>query len=527
MIKEHQTTQTTPGQPERRVIFTRPQVVNAGSDPSQHHPHYDVQLPDWMRLRDCIQSESVIKSKREKYLPRPAGMTGEYQDAYEGYIDRAHYPQICAYALQGALGVIITKLPEFNVPPQLEYILGDATKEGESIKQFFMDIIIEIFLTGKCPIMVDIDATTNKFKFVKYRAENFINWKEEVIGAETNLILAVMEEAEPASDDIFSHDTNKLYRVLTLDKEKNYVSRLFSDTGEYEEKAVTPSYMGKQINEIPLFVAGSINNSLDLQPIPLLSVANCSIQIYRKEADLSNSEYLSCNPTLCMVGASNDDDIPNVVGSSVMIVLPDPQARIFYTETDTAALSQVKEHITDLYDEAIRHGVAILDTRKGVESAEALRIRQATQSASIYSTYLSAVTAISDALKLMCDWAGYDKTQVDIDAPSALTYGIPDSNVIREIIEGFGKNVIPVEVIHRYLVGSGLLDQTVSLEEYMESLVAQRKIFDEAGLTVDTKGETVTLQDDPAKAEVDIKDKKVKDELQGATPPEDSKSNAE
>ena len=470
------------------AIHTEKQIISASSDPSIHHPDYDILAPDWATIRDAVQSESVIKAKREKYLPRPAGMTGEYADAYEGYLERAHYPQICPYALQGALGVIITKLPEFNVPKQLEYILEEATKEGDTLKQLFMDVIIEILLTGKCPILVDVLPKINEFKFVKYRAEGFINWKQETLGAEKNAVLAVMEEQMPSSEDIFSHDTETVHRVLMLDDAGKYISRLFTNEGERSDFLSKPSYMGKRIDQVPIFIAGSINNSFDRQPIPLLSVANCSIQIYRKEADLANSEYLSCNPTLCMVGASNDDDLPNVVGSSVMIVLPDPAARIFYTETDTAALSHVKQHIDDLYEEAIRHGVAILDTRKGVESAEALRIRQATQSASIYSIYLSALMAVKNGLILMCNWAGWDAKEVEVDAPSALTYGIPDSNVIREIIDGFGQNVIPVEVIHRYLIGSGLLDQTVSLGEYMESLIAQRKIFDETGLTVDSSG---------------------------------------
>jgi len=466
-------------------VYTGTQKIVDGSDPSTKHPDYELLEKDWDRIRDCIHSESVIKSKREKYLPRPAGMTGEYAEAYDAYLERAHYPQICSYALAGALGVIITKLPEFNVPKQLEYILDDATKDGSTIQQLFMDVVIEILQTGRCPVVVDISGDINKFKFVKYTAESFINWKEETVAAEKSLIMGTLKEQMPKTDDIFSHDTVDIYRVLTLE-DGHYVSHIFEEDGrELEDFLTKPTYMGKTIDEIPLFVAGSINNSTDSQPIPLLSVANCSIQIYRKEADLANSEFLSCNPTLCMVGASNDDDLPNVVGSSVMIVLPDPQARIFYTETDTAALRHVKTHIDDLYEEAIRHGVAILDTRKGVESAEALRIRQATQSASIYSIYLSALNALKSGLQLMCKWAGWNPEDIVVDAPSALTYGIPDSNVIRSIIEGFGNNVVPLSVIHKYLVGSGLLDQTISLKEYMEQLIEGKEIFEEAGLTND------------------------------------------
>jgi hypothetical protein len=448
-----------------------PKTVHSSSV-STEHADYVKFKKSWVRVRDCMEGEDTIKNKSETYLPRPSGMSGEYADAYEPYKERAHFPLITSYALQGALGIVITKLPEFNVPKQLEYIIKTATKDGRSLQQLFLDMIIEIFQTGRSPLLVDIVSAKNEFRFVQYKAEDFINWKTALVEDEKNLILGVLKEVRPLSDDIFSHDTEDVYRVLNLNENGEYFTTLHTDDGiDYE---VIPNFRGKSLKKIPLFLAGSINNSFGMQPIPLIAVANCSIQIYRKEADLANSEYLSCNPTLCIVGASNDEGLPNVVGSSVMIVLPNEQARIFYTITDTAALTHVKAHITDLYDEAIRHGVAILDARKGVEAAESLRIRQSTQSASIYSVFLAAMNAIKQGLMVMCTWGGFDDKEVILDAPSSLTQGIPDSSVLKEIIEGYGREVVPLPVIHRYLIYSGLLDQTVGFEDYVLLLNASK-----------------------------------------------------
>ncbi len=453
------------------------QTITSRSDPSTEHPDYTAIKADWTRVRDCISGESKIKSKKTAYLPQPAGMTGVYASAYDAYIERAHFPLVTSYSLQGALGVVITKLPEFNLPKQLEYLLETATKEGDSLAQLFMDIVVDVFTTGRCPLVVDVVQDTNQFKFVKYQAEDLVNWKQEAIGSEKNLILGVIKEKLPENDDILAHTTEDVYRVMYIQDGK-FTSRAFKDAGtEIEDLLTSPSYMGKSIDFIPLFVAGSINTNIDIQPIPLLATANCAIQIYRKEADLSNSEFLTCNPTLIMTGVTDDDDIPNVVGSSVLINLPDPQSRAFYTQTDTVALQHVKEHIKDLYEEAIRHGVAILDARKGVEAAEALRIRQATQSASIYSIYLSALNVIHEGLVAMCTWGGFDASEISIDAPTSLTTGIPDSAVIKEIIEGFGKNVIPLSVIHRYLIASDLIDNKISFDDYMNQLTEQRAII--------------------------------------------------
>lgn len=461
---------------------------------STTHPDYALRFKEWTRVRDCIKGEDVIKSKGETYLPRPSGMKGAYAAAYAPYKDRAHFPLVCSYALQGALGVIITKLPEFKVPKALEYIIKESTKDGRSLQQLFTDTIIEIFETGRVPIAIDIVEETNQFKFVQYKAEDLINWKSAVSGAVKSISMATIKGAEENQNNPFSHADTDTFRVMHLAQGYDPITKLerteyrvavFGENGVngFTEE-IAPNFMGRTIDEIPLLMAGSINNSFNIQPIPLISVANCSVQIYRKEADLANSEFLSCNPTLCVVGATADDNLPNVVGSSVMIVIPNEAARIFYTQTDTAALTHVSSHIESLYEEAIRHGVAILDARKGVEAAEALRIRQATQSASLYSIYTSALNSIIQGLKLMCKWAGYDQEQVSVDAPTSLTFGIPDSSLLKELIVGFSDSgIIPIDIVHRYLVSSGLLDQTINKQDYLELIKENKKLKLDLGLT--------------------------------------------
>lgn len=488
------------------------------------HADYPLRLKEWTKVRDCMKGEEVIKSKNETYLPRPEGMKGAYASAYIPYKERAHFPLICSYALTGALGIIINKLPEFKVPKQLEYILTEATKDGRSLQQLFIDTIIEVFITGRVPIAIDIIEETNQFRFVQYKAEDLTNWKSSLHDTVKSVAIAVLKEQQEDPYNIFTTTGSDLYRVLHIEKyidpydgvEKDlFKISVFGENGEEGDFSheIIPKYMGKVIDEIPLFMAGSINNSFNIQPIPMIAVANCSIQIYRKEADLANSEFLSCNPTLVVTGAVSDNNIPNVVGSSVMIVIPNEMARVAYTKTDTAALTHVKAHITDLYEEAIRHGVSVLDARKGVEAAEALRIRQETQSATLYSIYISVLNCIESGLKMMCKWANLDKEGVSVDGPSSLSIGIPDSALLKELISGFGESgVVPIEVVHRYMVSSGLLDQTINYEDYLKMLEENKELKKKLGLdknSLDKNISTNNNEDDPSnpakKTEIDVK----------------------
>ena len=120
-------------------------------------------------------------------------------------------------------------------------------------------------------------------------------------------------------------------------------------------------------------------------------------------------------------------------------------------------------------------------------SAEALRIRQATQSASVYSVYLSAVNSIKNGLLFMRKWAGYNKDDIVIDAPSSLTFGVPDSSIIKEVVEGFGNGIIPLTVIHKYLISSGLLDQTIGFEDYVTLLQSDKVLKKDLEITKDKR----------------------------------------
>lgn len=460
---------------------------------SNPHKKYSIRAPEWLKVRDCMDGEAAIKAKSEMYLPRPEGMSKEYSKSYDSYKERAHFPLIVPYALSGALGVIITKLPDFNLPPQLDYLKKEATKDGRSLQQLFIDILIENFQTGRVPIALDVIEELNEFRFVQYAAEDLINWKRSIGTTVKSIAVAVLkEEVASTPANMFQTTQSEMYKVMHLEEYTNEIGEeknvfkvsIFGENGSDDfSREVVPLFMGKPLDEVPLFMSGSINNSFDVQPIPLIAVANCSVQIYRKEADLANSEFLSCNPTLVVTGAVADGNMPNVVGSSVMIVIPNELARVSYTRTDTAALTHVKEHIKDLYEEAIRHGVSILDSRKGVEAAEALRIRQATQSASLYSLYLSVLTSMVQGLKMMCKWGGYDPELVVADAPTSLTFGIPDSNLLKEIIAGFAETgVIPISIVHKYLVSSGLLEQTVSYEEYLSMVEENVALKEKLGI---------------------------------------------
>ena len=88
----------------------------------------------------------------------------------------------------------------------------------------------------------------------------------------------------------------------------------------------------------------------------------------------------------------------------------------------------------------------------------------------------------------MCKWGGYNPEEVTVDAPTSLTFGIPDAALLKELVTGFATTgIIPIDVVHKYLVASGLLDQTISLKDYLTMIEENKKLRKELGLTMEKK----------------------------------------
>ena len=75
----------------------------------------------------------------------------------------------------------------------------------------------------------------------------------------------------------------------------------FYTVTEYDEEDVSsseddvdvkvPLVMGRPLSELPFKIIGALTNEPNVDPAPLLPVALTALQIYIKNADLSQAEY--------------------------------------------------------------------------------------------------------------------------------------------------------------------------------------------------------------------------------------------
>lgn len=420
---------------------------------SFRHPGYDRRRFGWRTVRDCIEGSSAVKRANTVYLPMPSGMssmTTSYQvgrfngnggdmlafdgrpdgqndyfrlydpshhvnPVYEAYKKRSRFPGVTSFLLRGLLGLATMRPNVYKLDPKMAINEDFLTRDGKTMETLYHWLLSQSIEVGRSLMLLDVDPNSNQLYIASYNTESIINWRTTNIDGVRVPTMIVIEEwvQDPTSTEDFSHDVIPRHRVLKIQDGIYQVDIYLNDVFQH---TVIPELMGQQLTFIPGVVTGS--STLGLQPdvAPMLSVAEIAVQIYQKNADLSQAEFLTCNPTLHYTGVG-EDETPGVVGSAVAVSLPNPEAQAFYPTTDTAALSHVRDHMTELYNEAMQFGMSMLNTKKMAESAEALRLRQTATGATLSEIVDTAEAGMRMIFDMATIWSGGmpGKTKFDAD----------------------------------------------------------------------------------------------------------------
>lgn len=252
------------------------------------HPEYAKQYPKWVMMQDAL--DDTVISKGETYLAKTPGMLalekgGEDPDSkvYKGYRSRAQYPLWVSDSIRTMNGLLTRLKPEIDLKhKQLEILKTQATDDGFGLDQLFIRCCVHALSKGRYGLLVDFDDKGQPF-IAMYNATSIINWKFGDVGGRRDARLIVLtEEHLKEGQDKYGHDTETQYRELEL-VEGHYEVRLLDESdkviNEFEPK------MGqKRINFIPFVFGGSLDNSAEIDDIPLLSMAKCAVKYYQLSA---------------------------------------------------------------------------------------------------------------------------------------------------------------------------------------------------------------------------------------------------
>jgi hypothetical protein len=329
------------------------------------HPAYDRIIGIIRKVRDVIEGEPAIldKEKIQTYLPPPPGMrpspgetisetlSNKRQSRYAFYVTFADFPEITAPMIQGIMGLIHEKPPEWTLPEKLKYLEKRATGDGDSLVELWQLVTQELFYTGRIGLLADVRGGLGtqgaEMHLCQYFAESIRNWRlyQKCEGGAPNMVVLGESgmEADPADD--FQHISVMRFRELRISPETGeYWVRVWSkkENGKVEpvvgpdtnpEGWVRPEIFGKGFLEIPLTVINATDIGYEYGPVPAWPMAKRALAIFRKSADANRGLYIKGDPQAWITGVA-EEDIPTEIGGSTIWGLPDSEAKVGYLDID-------------------------------------------------------------------------------------------------------------------------------------------------------------------------------------------------
>ncbi|ENU92086.1 hypothetical protein F971_01973 [Acinetobacter vivianii] len=287
------------------------------------HPEYVKNLPLWEKVDDACKGQHVIKSKREKYLPRHNKSDSSQQalDAYESYLEHAHFYGVTGKTQGSLVGGAFVRLPNFQRPVEIEYLERNANGQGVSIHQLAQKALRGILRNYRCAVYVDYpdvqpsktraeEANRKAFPMIHVlSAKSIINWDTIIVGNQRKISLIVIcENISARAPGEFEFKSTVQYRVLRLEKteESNakddyvFTVQIYKKNSEGEfvggEKKYPTDYNGEIWSYIPITFVGAIDNTPEIDNAPLLELAELNIAHYRDSADFQESVYFVGQP---------------------------------------------------------------------------------------------------------------------------------------------------------------------------------------------------------------------------------------
>lgn len=453
--------------------------MNHSSKPrfDSEHPQYREYLDLWEKCRDCYRGEESVKNKSQKYLPY---LSMQDSGDYHNYRSRAIFLNVVRRTIHGLVGASLRKSPIIKVPRKMEEYLLNIDLNGLSFMELLQALMTELLVTGRVNVVVDRDEDSRCY-LTYYTAESGLNWRM----SKNAPVMAAFAEQVNFTDDGFDHILKDQYRVYDYNEDgylrvRVAMESLPSENEEKEENEnnfeviyeTIPTIRGEGMQDFPVFCFNAAGMGLDnLCPPPLLDLSNISLSHYRTSADLENGRHFTSLPQPWITGVDADEFRGGLhIGGNTAWIIPNENARLGYLEFNGAGLGSLENALREKEAMMAVVGARLLDTKKGVESAETSRIRQNIETSVLSHIVVTLENGLKKVLQYMARWEGFNESDVHLELNmDFIDVRIPHQEII-SLVQAYQMGGISMDTLLYNLKSGEVIPDDVSIEDEREKI---------------------------------------------------------
>lgn len=371
------------------------------------HPMYDKYRQDWENSRDAVGGQRAIKAKGTRYLPR---LSGQDDDEYKAYKERALFYSITSKTLAALVGMITEKPPTTEYPDAMRPYFDDDY--GHQFTELVSTAASELMLVSRIGLLVDRPVDGGKPYVSVYTTENIINWETDASGNLTWVVLK--EEYWAEGNDRYERCLKTRYRELSIVDGRLEV-KLFEDSnGVYTAQSPTTiTNTGRVMDKIPFICATSIGLGIDPVKPTMSDIVDINISHYRTSADLEHGRHFTGLPTPYITGGETNKVLK--IGSTAAWIIPDPSAKVGFLEFTGQGLQSLEKALTEKQGQLASMSARMIDnSSRGSEAAETVRLRYMSEVSGLKVTAGVVQALLNATYQLIASMESIDSSSVKI-----------------------------------------------------------------------------------------------------------------
>ena len=444
---------------------------------------YEDNKKRWEQIKYCIDGEEAIKEQAERFLPYPVAIgdidrsSDEFVEQYDIYKSGAHFVGYTAEAVDDLTASAFRKDPtiEPDIPADLEYykwIEESKTLTG-IVSSYGMAFVLVDY-----PNVEDSTLADDKENFafsVAYEPLDVLDYTEQKRSGKKKLTRVLLSELDENDEPIL--------RELLVENGV-YIQRIYEEDGEEVKMTeVIPIASGSTLDFIPGTFVGVTSNSTKVDKSPVIGISNSNIKHYQTWAELIWTQTYTGHPQLALTGLSNGWN-KEAEKKNVKIKMDASQVLALEGETADAKLLEINtsnlvhfDTLKKLEDSMLEQGYRLkANTKTGVESAEAMKIRHAGDISKLGSIVKNIESAMNEVFTWLGMFMGVTYDPVVTINKEFVPVEI-EGTTITALTSAENSNVIPRGTTIDYLKSGGLIGDSLDTDTLVDEIGEQNPLL--------------------------------------------------
>ena len=463
-----------------------------------NHPTDDPTLVSYVRPELRALSEELVRVNdcftlmrgddcRAKYLHQEQG---EPDAAYMSRINRSTYTPVFRDSIRAFAG-LLGNYQESELPTTLDDNIENVDMMGSSLAKFLNDLDQLVLRDGGAAVLVEMPPEQLELEsaleemeeqrrpyLVHVERQNIINWRTTMSGGREvvqQCVIRTLEERE-SEDGAFGTHLEPVYVHLYPGGFCKYELRRGAGDSKWQMVKIAEGQTSLPI--VPLVWMGATGSKFGVGSVPLVGLADLSIQHYQLRSDLAELLHKCAMPVPVRKGAPTDAHgrpAALTIGPNTAIDLPN-EGDFSFAEPSGSSLQRHQDEITHVESLMDRSSLSFMYGQGGNRTATEAALQGAQIQAQVKTLIENKESAFDMIVRL---WATYTSEKISgesgIEVSDSLIQRPLEAQEVQALLNLYAENAISHQTLLEELQRGHALSSEIDIEEEIKRIDEEKK----------------------------------------------------